>query len=183
MAQGALALVVGPSGAGKDTLIGAAREALAGDNHYVFPRRVVTRAALAALEDHDTLDRDEFKKQKSRGAFALDWDAHGLSYALPASIDAAMVAQRVVVANVSRSVIARAVEKYDNCHVLMITARPEVLAERLAARGRETVADIEARLKREGAALPTGVTPVMIDNSGTLAEGVGRFVKALKAIG
>jgi ribose 1,5-bisphosphokinase len=183
MARGALVLVVGPSGAGKDTLIGAAHEAVAGDDHFVFPRRIVTRTALAALEDHDTLDRDEFQKQKLRGAFALDWEAHGLCYALPASIDAAILAGRAVVANVSRSVIARAAEKYDNCHVLMVTARPEVLAERLATRGRETAADIAARLSREGASLPAGVMPVMIDNSGTLVDGVRRFLMALKAIG
>jgi ribose 1,5-bisphosphokinase PhnN len=88
----------------------------------------------------------------------------------------------VVVANVSRSVIARAVEKYANCRILMITARPEVLAARLAIRGREAAADVDARLKREGAAIPAGIVPTMIDNSGDLADGVRRFVKALGEI-
>ena len=183
MAAGALALVVGPSGAGKDTLLVAAREALRGNDHYVFPRRVVTRTALAALEDHDTLDRDEFQKQKLRGAFALDWEAHGLSYGLPASIDAAIAAGRVVVANASRAVIPAAAEKDQGLHVLMITARPEVLGERLAARGRETAADIAARLKREGAALPAGIVPTMVDNSETIAAGTRRFIEALESIG
>jgi ribose 1,5-bisphosphokinase len=179
MAQGALVLVVGPSGAGKDTLIAAAREALENDSRYVFVRRIVTRQAFAALEDHDSLDRDTFKRQKLRGAFALDWDAHGLSYALPASIDAAMIAGRIVVANVSRAVIARAAEKYERCHVFLITAAPEVRAARLAARGRESADDVAGRLAREGAGMPAGIMPIVIDNSGALKDGVRRFLKAL----
>jgi phosphonate metabolism protein PhnN/1,5-bisphosphokinase (PRPP-forming) len=182
MAQGALVLVVGPSGAGKDALIGAAREALEADGKFLFPRRIVTRRAFTAIEDHDTLDLDAFKRQKLRGAFALDWEAHGLCYALPASIDAAMMAGRVVVANVSRAVIPRAIEKYERCHVFLVAAPVEIRAARLAARGRESADDVAQRLAREGAAAPTGVLPVIIDNSGTLEDGARRFLKALTDI-
>jgi ribose 1,5-bisphosphokinase PhnN len=44
---GRLLAVVGPSGAGKDTLIARARTRLAGDPMIVFPLRIVTRAASA----------------------------------------------------------------------------------------------------------------------------------------
>jgi phosphonate metabolism protein PhnN/1,5-bisphosphokinase (PRPP-forming) len=182
MSEGALVLVVGPSGAGKDTLIGAAKGALAEDHRFAFPRRVVTRQAMVELEDHDTIDTAEFGRQKLRGAYALDWEAHGLCYGVPAAIDAAMVAGRVVVVNTSRKVIERAIEKYPNCHVLVVTAEPDVRARRLAGRGRESAADVEARLAREGAPVPDGVNAVMIDNSGALEDGVGRFIGALKAI-
>jgi phosphonate metabolism protein PhnN/1,5-bisphosphokinase (PRPP-forming) len=182
MSHGALVLVVGPSGAGKDTLIGAARDALAGDHRFSFPRRVVTRQAMVELEDHDTVDAAEFGRQKLRGAYALDWEAHGLCYGVPAAIDAAMAAGRVVVVNTSRKVIERAIEKYPNCHVLVVTAEPQVRARRLAGRGRESAEDIAARLKREGAPVPDGVNAVTIDNSSALADGVGRFVAALRAI-
>jgi ribose 1,5-bisphosphokinase len=165
---GVLVLVVGPSGGGKDTLITRAREALVGDQRFSFPRRIVTREAVAELEDHDTIELEQFQKQKLRGAYALDWEAHGLHYALPASIDAALVAGRTVVANVSRKVIARAMEKYGRCEVLLITARPDVRAERLAKRGREMPEDIAARLAREGEPVPAGVMPTIIDNSGSL---------------
>lgn len=182
MSEGALVLVVGPSGAGKDTLLGAAKSALAADHRFTFPRRVVTREAMVELEDHDSIDRTEFGRQKQRGAYALDWEAHGLCYGVPAAIDAAMVAGRVVVVNTSRRVIERAVEKYPNCHVLVVTAAPEIRAKRLSGRGRETADEVAARLAREGAPVPDGIGAVMIDNSGALEDGVGRFVGALRAI-
>lgn len=182
MAKGALVLVVGPSGAGKDTLIAAAREALAGDGRFVFPRRVVTRDAVAELEDHDSIDRESFEAARRYGQFALDWQAHGLCYGLPASIDAAVAAGRIVVANVSRRVIPEALRKYDRARVMLITAAAAVRARRLAARGRESAAEVAARLKREGAPVPEGVMPVMIDNSGALELGIAAFMAALGRI-
>jgi phosphonate metabolism protein PhnN/1,5-bisphosphokinase (PRPP-forming) len=182
MAEGALALVVGPSGAGKDTLLAAAKAALADDARFVFPRRVVTRAAMAELEDHETRDRNSFELERLRGAFALDWEAHGLCYGVPVAVEAAMAGGRVVVVNVSRKVIELALEKYPRCHVLLVTASPGVRAERLAGRGRESADEVAARLAREGAPIPPGVEAVTIDNSGSLADGVARFVGALRQI-
>jgi ribose 1,5-bisphosphokinase len=181
MREGALVLVVGPSGAGKDTMIRHAQAALAADARFSFPRRIVTRAADPSLEDHDTVEPAEFARQKLRGDYALDWEAHGLSYALPGSIDATIHAGRIVVANGSRRIVARAVEKYSRCHILVVTARPEVLAERLKARSRETVEEIAARLDRE-AMLPPAVMPILIDNSGPIETGARRFIDALLRI-
>ena len=180
--SGALALVVGPSGAGKDTLLGAAKAALAADPRFAFPRRVVTREAMAELEDHDSLDANSFNLEKLRGAYALDWEAHGLCYGIPASIETAMAAGQVVVVNTSRKVVEVALEKYPRCFVLLVTATPEVRARRLSGRGRETADDVAARLKREGAAIPAGVEAVTIDNSGSLDAGIAGFVDALKRI-
>jgi phosphonate metabolism protein PhnN/1,5-bisphosphokinase (PRPP-forming) len=182
MAEGALALVVGPSGAGKDTLLAAAKAALGDDPRFVFPRRVVTRAAMAELEDHDSLDRNSFNLERLRGAFALDWEAHGLCYGVPVAVEAAMGEGRVVVVNTSRKVIELALEKYPRCLVLLVTARPEVRAQRLAGRGRETAEEVAARLAREGAPIPAGVEAVTIDNSGSLEEGIAGFVAALRRI-
>lgn len=180
--SGALALVVGPSGAGKDTLLGAAKTALSDDPRFVFPRRVVTREAMAELEDHDSLDRNTFNLEKLRGAFALDWEAHGLCYGVPASIETAMAEGRVVVVNTSRKVIELALEKYPRCFVLLVTATPDVRARRLSGRGRETADEVAARLQREGAPIPAGVDAVTINNSGTLAAGIANFIDALQRI-
>src|SRR5450756_1114872 len=84
---GRLVLVVGPSGAGKDTLIDAVRAACRDEAGVVFPRRVVTRPWSAA-EDHDTISDASFDQAAANGAFALWWAAHGLNYGIPAAIDA-----------------------------------------------------------------------------------------------
>jgi ribose 1,5-bisphosphokinase len=143
---GRLVLVVGPSGAGKDTLIDLARAALRDDASVVFPRRVITRAA--ADEPHDTMDADAFDNAARDGAFALTWEAHGLRYGIPASIDAHIRAGRTVVCNVSRTIVATARERYAGVRVALVTAPPDVLAARLAARGRGSDGDLARRIAR-----------------------------------
>ena len=58
---GRLVLVVGPSGAGKDTLLRLAHAACIDDHEIVFPRRVVTRDSSAA-EDNVAMSPDEFRR-------------------------------------------------------------------------------------------------------------------------
>lgn len=182
MAQGALVLVVGPSGAGKDTLIAAARSALVGDADFVFPRRVVTRPAVAELEDHDTMAPADFSAAQEAGAFALDWQAHGLCYGIPAAILDDIAGGKVVVVNTSRAVVTEALRRFPDCRVVLVTARTDVRATRLASRGRESAADVAKRLEREGAPVPPDVAPVVIDNSGSLDAGIAAFVGALRTI-
>jgi ribose 1,5-bisphosphokinase len=177
---GALVLVVGPSGAGKDTLIGAARAALADDPNFVFARRVITRDAVAALEDHDTIDVAGFEAAKARGDFALDWQAHGLCYGVPATIDNDIAEGRTVVMNGSRRMIGDAQARYPRSLVALITADPAVRARRLFGRGRETEAEIAERLAHEGAPVPDGIETVRIDNSGDLDTAVAALIRVLK---
>ena len=177
---GALVLVVGPSGAGKDTLIGAARAALADDPGFVFARRVITRDAVAALEDHDTIDVAGFTAAKARGDFALDWQAHGLCYGVPATIDTDIAEGRTVVMNGSRRMIGDAQARYPRSLVALVTADPAVRARRLAGRGRETEGEIAARLAHEGAPVPDGIETVRIDNSGDLDTAVAALIRVLK---
>ncbi|HQZ12584.1 MAG TPA: phosphonate metabolism protein/1,5-bisphosphokinase (PRPP-forming) PhnN [Devosia sp.] len=177
-----LVLVVGPSGAGKDTLISRAQDELADDPRFSFVRRVVTRNAVAALEDHETMDEAAFTVALMRGDFALHWDAHGLRYAIPVAIDAALEAGRVVVANGSRAAIPAAQAKYPDCVVFLVTADRELRALRLAARGRENAGAVRARLDREGIELAPNIERVTIDNSGHLAESVTRFIEELRRL-
>jgi ribose 1,5-bisphosphokinase len=165
-----LVLVVGPSGAGKDSLLNAARETFRDDTRIGFARRVITRPADPDGENHEPASEADFAAR----TFALSWSAHGLRYGIPVD---AMRAAPVVVANVSRGVIAEAAVGY-RVHVIQITASPEVLAARLAGRGRESSADVTRRLARV-AAIPDGVEVETIWNDGTLAEGVASFIAAL----
>ena len=172
-----LIAVVGPSGAGKDTLMGGARAALALDARFRFVRRAITRPADAGGEDHEALGDAEFALRHDAGAFALSWEAHGLRYGIPRNIEEDIGARRVVIANLSRAVLHEASARYP-LRVLNITAPMEVLAARLAARGRETVADIAGRLARE-VALPEGLDIERVMNDADVAEGVARVLAVL----
>jgi phosphonate metabolism protein PhnN/1,5-bisphosphokinase (PRPP-forming) len=174
-----LFLVVGPSGAGKDTLIDAAKSALAGNPLIVFPRRFITRAADAVGEDHIGVSDDEFEAGLASGGYSLHWPAHGLRYALPASIDDDLAAGRSVVANVSRSVVTDAHNRYGDVRVVYVTASPEVLAARLKNRGRESAPDIDQRLARDSIDFPPAVDVIEIRNDGSLRDTVCRFLEAL----
>ena len=179
---GALVLVVGPSGVGKDTLIAGARQALEADTRFVFVRRIVTRQAHAQVEDHDSLDVASFLALQAADRFALSWEAHGLRYALPLSVETDIALGKTVVANVSRHMVPDAYAKYPNCNVILITAEISLRAERLTQRGRESRDQITARLARESAPVPAGIVPIVIDNSSSVARGVTAFVLALRRI-
>jgi phosphonate metabolism protein PhnN/1,5-bisphosphokinase (PRPP-forming) len=168
-----LVLVVGPSGAGKDTLLEAARAALVGDPRFRFVRRVITRPAEAGGEDHEAVSEEAFGTR----SFALQWQAHGLRYGLPIDIVDDLTLGKVVVANVSRGVIAHAADLYPT-KVIEVTAAPDILAQRLAARGRETADDMSKRLSR-AVVIPGGVPVYTIMNDGSVAEAADRFVGAL----
>lgn len=179
---GSLVLVVGPSGVGKDTLIGGAKRALENDKRFIFVRRLVTRPPGSAGEEHDSIGTDAFAEMEAAGRFALSWDAHNLRYALPLSVNTDLALGKIVVANVSRHVVAEACARYPACSVVLITAEISRRAERLLARGRENGDQITSRLARESAPVPAGVEPVIIDNSGSIAIGVTAFVMALRAL-
>lgn len=171
--RGTLFLVVGPSGAGKDTLIAAARAKL--DARFAFPRRVITRGADPS-EDHEAVDAQSFEARERAGAFALSWRAHGLAYGIPASIAAELERGNDVVANVSRAVVADARRRFPNVRVILVTAPSDVLRARLAARGREAGEAIDARVERS---VDVAADAVVV-NDGALENAVQAFVAALK---
>jgi ribose 1,5-bisphosphokinase len=173
---GRLILVVGPSGAGKDTLLGLAKSACAEDSFVVFPRRVVTREASAS-EDNAQLSADEFRQALARGDFAMHWEAHGHSYGLPRAIDDDIRAGRSVVVNVSRTVIDAARHAYANVTVIAITAPPEVLAERIRLRARSSDEKSEQRL---GRTVDSAAPDVTILNVGRPEDHARRLVRAIK---
>lgn len=166
--RGTLVLVVGPSGVGKDTLISYCRSRLSDNRRVVFPRRTITRAGGDGSEDHNCVSEAEFRRQAAAGAFAIHWQAHGLSYGVPASVDAALAEGRTVVVNVSRSIVDAARRRYRPLLVASVTARRDVVAGRLRDRGRETLDDIDRRLARSDLIEVGGPDVVRLDNSGPI---------------
>lgn len=148
--SGLLVFVVGPSGAGKDTLLGFAKARLAGRSDIIFARRLVNRAP-DGTEDHEPFDEAAFEDGIAAERFALAWRANGLCYALGPDVKAALAAGRTVVANGSRAAVAEARARYPKVKLVLITAPPEVLAARIAARGREDANARAGRLAREPA--------------------------------
>jgi ribose 1,5-bisphosphokinase len=175
---GRLVLVVGPSGAGKDTLLGLARAACAEDGDVVFPRRVVTREA-SPFEDNEQVSLSAFGQAIGRGDFAVHWEAHGHCYALPRAIDDDIRAGRTVVANVSRTVVDAIRRAYLDVVVVSITAPPEILAERVATRARSSDGLVVDRLNRAigGVAAAADVTIINVGSVDHHARELARIVR------
>lgn len=175
---GRLVLVVGPSGAGKDTLIRAARERLASDPRYVFPRRWITRPPAAA-EDNLEIAADSFEALRQAGAFAASWTAHGQGYGIPLEVDGDIAQGRTVVCNVSRTAVAELRRRYARTCVIEITAPRAVLEARLAGRGRREDGDLSERIARSDAVAPVA-TDLVITND-ELETAAERFLAALRS--
>ena len=175
---GRLVLVVGPSGAGKDTLLGVAKAACADDRTVVFPRRVITREASAS-EDNEEVSIGAFQEALARGEYAMHWEAHGHCYALSRAMEDEIRSGRTIVANVSRTVIGAARRAYADVVVVLITAPPNVLAERIAMRARSSDGMAENRLRRtveDASAVPD----VTIVNTGSAEYHARQLVRIIK---
>lgn len=176
--KGVFVAVVGPSGAGKDTLLFYARERFAGDSSVFFVKRAITRPCDGSSEDHRSLGVDAFEQALSRGAFALAWEAHGLKYGVPIEVDTVVAQGHVAVANLSRSVVPALSQRYGKAVIVEISAAPAILAARLASRGRETPEEMALRLARPHGLDMAGAA--RIDNSGDRRDGGERLVAIIR---
>jgi phosphonate metabolism protein PhnN/1,5-bisphosphokinase (PRPP-forming) len=182
LTPGMLVLVVGPSGAGKDALISASREKLSPDARFAFVKRATTRTGSHDGELQDVVTPERFSTMEAGGEFLLSWQAHGLAYGIPVTASRDIAQGRVVIANVSRTVITTAATIAANLAVINVTAPVEVLAERLARRGREPVDDVAARLRRT-VELPIIMGPVLeVCNDGALQTAADKFTAHLIAL-
>jgi ribose 1,5-bisphosphokinase len=177
---GRLVLVVGPSGAGKDTLIDAVHTTCRDEASIVFPRRVITRPSSSA-EDHDTMPDAAFDQAAANEAFALWWTAHGLKYGIPAAIDDDIRAGRTVVCNLSRTVIGGARKRYANVTVVQVTAPQEVLAARLGARGRGSDGSIMDRVQRTVSTSSELKADIVIENVGSVESATEILLRVVSA--
>jgi ribose 1,5-bisphosphokinase len=176
---GMLVLVVGPSGAGKDALISASREKLSPDARFTFVKRVTTRTGSDSGELQDMVSPERFTMMEADGEFLLSWHAHGLAYGIPVTARRDMAKGLVVIANVSRTVITTAETIAANLAVINVAAPVEVLAERLARRGREPLDNVASRLRRT-VELPVIRGPILeICNDGALQTAADKFTAHL----
>lgn len=172
--SGRLFVVLGPSGAGKDTLIAGAAAARP---DLVWARRVITRPEAAGGEPFESATRGAFERRRRAGEFAVWWEAHGLLYGVPITIRAALDEGRDVVFNGSRGALGQARLVFPRLQAILVTAPKRVLAARLAARGREDSASIEARMARAAWPAPKGAR--VVRNGGSVETGVAALLEAL----
>ncbi|MBO3275690.1 phosphonate metabolism protein/1,5-bisphosphokinase (PRPP-forming) PhnN [Pseudomonas schmalbachii] len=177
--SGRLIYLMGPSGSGKDSLLLAARDALAARGCRIA-RRVVTRSKKADGEDAHAVSETEFAALEQANGFAMSWRAHGLSYGIPRIIDQWLAEGYDVLVNGSRAYLREARRLYPELLGLLLTVSPDILRQRLLQRGRESLAEIDARLARN-AAFARGLdgSVVMLDNSASLDCTVGRLLTLL----
>jgi ribose 1,5-bisphosphokinase len=190
--MGTLFYVIGPSGAGKDSLMTYAREQLAGQSPeqqpgrssgqkpVLFAHRYITRPMDAGGENHVCLTVSEFLTRQTLGLFALHWQSHQNHYGIGAEIITWMNAGANVVVNGSREYLPTASERFPEMKVILIEVSPDVLRHRLTERGRESPAEIETRIARSQQIAPVShPNLIRLSNDAPLVESGGRFVALL----
>lgn len=165
---GRLFVVLGPSGSGKDTLMGFARREFSRCGDVLFVRRAITRPADPESENHIAMSDAEFDATIGENRFSLTWSANGLRYGLPRDIEPHLAAGKTAVVNGSRGAWDVIRKVFPVATAVEITVDPIILSQRLQSRGRETASEIAARLKRAEALKSGFVADVVIDNSGSV---------------
>jgi len=169
-----LIYVMGPSGAGKDTVLGLARTQA--PQTLWFAHRYITRPAGHGSENHVALSEDEFAARLAAGGFALAWRSHGFFYGIGCEIDQWLAVGLTVVVSGSRESFADATGRYPGLLPVLITAAPDTVRRRLLARGREDAAGIADRLRHNAAVAVSHPDLRVIENDGAPAEAAARFL-------
>lgn len=177
--EGALVYVMGPSGAGKDSVLGRARALLPPGAPVVFAHRYITRPADSGGENHVALTREEFATRRAYGLFAYHWNAHGNDYGVGREIHDWRAAGLTVVVSGSRDHFLRTGGLDSLARPVLITAPAERLKERLAGRGRESAIEAAKRLQRANAYEVDDPRLVTIVNEGSLEEAAAAFLRLL----
>ncbi|WP_027799017.1 phosphonate metabolism protein/1,5-bisphosphokinase (PRPP-forming) PhnN [Paraburkholderia dilworthii] len=173
---GKLIYVMGPSGAGKDSLLGFMRERIG--SQVLFAHRYITRP-VSEGENHVALTHDEFAARLASGVFSMHWQSHGLHYGIGVEIDAWLARGLMVVVNGSREHAPAALERYPHTQFVHIHANQTVLAARLERRGREDSQQMEARLARRPALVLPHEAQITTINSGLLADAGEQLLAAI----
>jgi ribose 1,5-bisphosphokinase len=175
---GCFVLILGPSGAGKDTLMNAVRRDLSHRADIHFVTRVVTRPPDES-EQSIAVSETEFSDRAARGAFCLIWEAHGLRYGIPVEVDRLLRSGETAVANVSRGIIADVRRRYARSAVVLVDAPEETRRRRLLERSREDAATIAERVDRRVQTGHDGEPDVRIINDGAVAASVEQLKKVI----
>ncbi len=181
-----LIYLIGPSGAGKDTLIARMKEMPTGSletRPLHIARRCITRpAGDEGSERHWAMTESEFARALQKGEFVMHWESHGLQYGIGKEIDGWLAADSVVVVNGSRAYLPEARKIYPHLIPVLVHVNLEILRQRLLDRGRETPEEIDGRIRRAALDVPEVSGLVVIDNSGPVDRAVLAFSTLIRAL-
>ncbi|UCC19019.1 MAG: hypothetical protein JSV62_13065, partial [Promethearchaeota archaeon] len=121
----------------------------------------------------------EFKEMDEKGNFALKWYIYGLYYGIPIEIEDYLKKGHPVIINVSRTIVKKAREQYDNVKVIFIDVPFNITYQRIKDRKRENEELLKERIERARKNQEFPDADVVIDNSGDLDDAIDVFLKYL----
>jgi ribose 1,5-bisphosphokinase len=182
-----LIYVVGPSGAGKDSVLSWLHQHTSKSAPVYLARRTIDRLNFAepGAQDHERVDAATFEQLVADAAFAMHWDANTHRYGIRhVELMHLQDSTGCVMVNGSRAHLPTAARDYPGLTVLHITASPDVLRQRLLARGRESESAVEARMLRH---IPLEVDAacalVEVHNDSTIDAAGQQLLIQLQALG
>lgn len=178
-----LIYVVGPSGAGKDSVLDWLRTHLPAKLPIAWAQRTIDRPCTPEGELHESVETTQFQHLLATQAFAMHWTANGHHYGIRhAQLDGLSQGHWIFV-NGSRAYIPQAAAHCPGLTVLHITADVQVLEHRLWARGRESLQAIQDRLHRTPPLqLPPGCNLIEVQNNGSLESSGQQLLVALRTL-
>jgi len=176
---GLLVLVVGNSGSGKDSIMKGVKERFPSELKSLYlTQRFITRPS-SDTEDNIAVTPEDFKKMSTEGGFALEWHIYGLDYGVPIEIDDWMKKGHPVIVNVSRSIVQKAREIYQNILVVFIEVPFDITLKRVKERARESGERLEERIQRAKKNQTFPDADFIVDNSGDLEDAINQFLQYL----
>jgi ribose 1,5-bisphosphokinase len=171
-----LVVVVGPSGAGKDSVLRAWAALLATQPVPVhIAQRSITRPADGGHEDHEALTPESYDALQQADAFAIAWQAHDLGYGVRHTELAPLAQGHWVVLNGSRAHLPVLRAQAPRLAVVEVTAPASQLAARLAHRGREDAQAVSTRLQRAAPPVHADLTLVNDSSLQEVAQALHRW--------
>lgn len=175
-----LIYMMGPSGAGKDSVLACWIDRLGPGAGVQVAQRVITRPAQPTGEQHEPVKPDAWEALRREGQLALHWQANGLGYGVRHAALAPLARGQWVVVNGSRAHWPEVLALAPHARAVLITASRATRQQRLLARARESAHEIEARLQRAerfeadaGAGLRA--VDLVVHNEGSLDDAVRRL--------
>lgn len=173
-------LITGPSGAGKDSLLRLAAHHFRKDSRLCLVKRYITRQP-DSNEQNYFVDHAAFTLLCKNNFFISHWNAHGNLYGIPRTGLPDKNENTLAIISISRQNVGDFERCFERVTTLGIKVDPDILRNRLRARGREDDKSIEKRLQRT--APPIKARRMLhFDNSEELACSGKQFLDLLDSL-